>query len=80
MRDRHVHTLITPSRALPAHLGLGSTLSGDDVDPMYARLLENEKCPFLLRCPINRGDNYNDYMSVLPAETRRSIPLRREYT
>ena len=27
--------------------------------------------------PLNRGDNYTDYMRVLPAATRRSVPLLR---
>ena len=27
------------------------------------------------RCPLNRGDNYKECMSVLPAGTRRSVSL-----
>ena len=29
----------------------------------------------LERCLFNRGENYKDYVSVLPARNRRTVPL-----
>ena len=44
--------------------------------PLTADHRDQEKCHLNggVR-PFNRGDDYKHYMSVLPAEIRRSVPL-----
>ena len=61
--------LITGIAVLNIITGFKGKLSDTDEPPL--RRCHRKQGEF----PPNRGDNYRDFMSVLPARTRRTFPL-----